>query len=145
MAWSLEQIRGQIITSIFGRRLGLDKDDVLCGPHAVRLPIEDITTTNASTMAAFGITRLMSTPVSSATYTMATVPQGSQKIITQISSSTLGFVVRPNNQTFATTAGSSFNQMVSQGAGGAIQCWAISSGVLAVDGTPHTNVVFSTY
>jgi hypothetical protein len=46
---TLEGLRSQIATSIFGRRLGFDSDNMVCGPKAVRRPI--VALTSASTVA----------------------------------------------------------------------------------------------
>ncbi len=61
MAQSLETLRSQNNTSIYGRRLGLTYDDYLVGPKDLKLAIEDIQTTVATTAAAYGITRVLTT------------------------------------------------------------------------------------
>lgn len=58
MALTINTIRQQLLTTIFGGRLGLDQRDYIGGVNAVRRPIEDITTTSPTTAAAHGITRI---------------------------------------------------------------------------------------
>lgn len=50
MAFSLEQIRNQIFTSIHGRRLGLDKDGFLAGPKDIRSPVTNATSDTTGTV-----------------------------------------------------------------------------------------------
>lgn len=50
MAFTLEQIRNQIITSIHGRRLGLDKDGFLAGPKEIRTPVTNATSDTTGTV-----------------------------------------------------------------------------------------------
>lgn len=57
MALSLTTIRNSILTSIHGRRLGLDKNDCLVGPRGVVLEIEDLTTA-PTTLSNYGIARI---------------------------------------------------------------------------------------
>ena len=49
MAFTVEQLRSKILTSIFGRRLGLDPDGFLVGPHDSRRPIVDATSDTTGT------------------------------------------------------------------------------------------------
>jgi len=59
MAQSLETLRSTNITPIYGRRLGLQSDETLAGPKDIKLAIEDITSTVATTALAYGITRVL--------------------------------------------------------------------------------------
>lgn len=58
MAQSLETLRSNNITSLWGRRAGLQLDETLAGVKDLKLAIEDITTTVATTALAYGITRI---------------------------------------------------------------------------------------
>lgn len=60
MALSLDTLRNQVVTSIFGRRMGLDSNDFLVGPKGLRQQVEDLTTA-ATTVAGFGISRVTAT------------------------------------------------------------------------------------
>ena len=89
MAYSLETLRSQKITSIHGRRLGLDKNDYLVGPKAVREQVEDLTTTAASSASPYGLTRLMATGSSQLSdYTLQAPVIGVVKRIAMQTSST---------------------------------------------------------
>ena len=58
MAQSLETLRSNNVTPIYGRRLGLQQDETLAGPKELKLAIEDITTTVPTTALAYGMTRV---------------------------------------------------------------------------------------
>lgn len=60
MATLLETLRGQLLTSIFGRRLGIDPNEYLVGPKDIRKQIEDLTTT-PTTVAAYGMSLVTAT------------------------------------------------------------------------------------
>lgn len=49
MAQSLETLRSNMQTSIFGRRLGLDDADFMVGPKDIKGTIEDLTTATTGT------------------------------------------------------------------------------------------------
>jgi len=49
MAQSLEQLRNRIITSIHGRRLGLDSDESLLGVKDVKRVVQDLTSASTAT------------------------------------------------------------------------------------------------
>ena len=59
MAQSLETLRNNVLTSIYGRRLGLQRDESLVGPIGLKQVIEDIQTTVPTTVLAYGITRIL--------------------------------------------------------------------------------------
>lgn len=58
MALTGTTLKNQIVTTLFGRRIGLDSNDYLIGPKEHRKEIEDITTTNPTTASAYGVTRI---------------------------------------------------------------------------------------
>lgn len=110
------QLRNQIITSLYGRRSGLDIADYEVGENDTRLPIDNITTTAASSLTPSGFSVLGSS--AAATYTMLNAVSGVYKQITQMSSTTGGIVVQLGaNANIVTSAGSSFNQMTFAGIG----------------------------
>ena len=49
MAQTLETIRNSIITSIFGRRLGLDNNSFLSGPKDIKHVVTDLTSASTAT------------------------------------------------------------------------------------------------
>jgi len=58
MASLLETLRSSIKTSLYGRRVGLDNDGYLVGPPSIKVQVEDITTTSATTASAYGYTKV---------------------------------------------------------------------------------------
>lgn len=55
MAQSLETLRNNVQTSIFGRRLGLDDADFIVGPKEVKGVVQDLTSgSTATTLNAYG-------------------------------------------------------------------------------------------
>ena len=62
MAYSLRQLRDDAtFTSIHGRRLGLDSDGNLVGLTDIRTAVENIQTTETSSLAPYGLTLLLTT------------------------------------------------------------------------------------
>lgn len=49
MAQSLETLRSNQITPIFGRRLGLQQDETLSGPKALKKVVQDLTSASTAT------------------------------------------------------------------------------------------------
>lgn len=143
----LDKLRNQILTSLYGRRDGIDKDEYNIGPKDFRVQIENITSTAASTLSNYGITCLSCTATSSAVYTMtAPVPGVQGRQIFQASTSTLGYAIQlPAGVTILATNGSSFNQMVFYGQGAALELSAISSLTWATKFTPNSNSSLSTF
>lgn len=89
MAMLLETLRSAKKTSVHGRRLGLDKDDFIVGPKAVRHQVEDFQTTAATSMSPFGISRILTSgSTQCGIYPLQAPVVGVQKRITLDSSST---------------------------------------------------------
>lgn len=131
-AQSLEQLRSQILTMFYGRRDGNDPNDFGLGIKDVRQAIENITTTAQTTLANHGFSGLCSTPASSAAYTLQAPTPGVYKQITQLCTSTLGFVVSAGSAVnFVTTLGSSFISAVFAGLGHTLNLYAISTSAWA--------------
>lgn len=61
MAQSLETLRSSKVVSIYGRRLGIDKDDYLVGAPGLKEPIEDLTTSTGTDVKPYGIARVTAT------------------------------------------------------------------------------------
>lgn len=49
MAQSLETLRNNAVTSLYGRRLGLDKDETLVGVKGVKSVVQDLTSASTGT------------------------------------------------------------------------------------------------
>lgn len=127
-AQSVEQLRSQALTTLRGRRDGLDAAGFAVGSPDHRLPIDNLATTVSSTLGAVGFSIFSCTAASSATYTHALPTPGTYKQLTQVSSSTLGYVVNFGAASIVTTAGSTFNAITFLGVGHTINLAAISSG-----------------
>lgn len=61
MAQLIETLRSNNVTSLWGRRVGLQLDETMAGIKDVKLAIEDIQTTVPTTALAYGITRILTT------------------------------------------------------------------------------------
>lgn len=103
MALLIETLRNQIMSSIWGRRLGLDKDGFVIGQKGPRDQIEDISTTAASSASPFGTTRVLTSGSSqNSQYTLQVMPVGAYKILMQPTSTSTGV------QTFTAASGVAF-------------------------------------
>jgi hypothetical protein len=156
-ALTLETLRNQIRTSIYGRRLGLDqtpdniagfgqRGGMLVGVPGVRLPIQTMTTTTPTTMYPSGYIELGATTGSTNTIN-APVP-GLEVTITQTATSTLGMAVRLTNGNFNSSTGSSANQVTLWGQGVTARFVGLSTAIMAsIGGQGQTTaaVSFSTY
>lgn len=128
-ALSRESLRAQLVTSMLGRRAGVDVNGYEVGEQDTRLPVDVIGTTAASTLIANGASVLAATAASSATYTVDSPISGIYKQITQISSSTLGYAVRFGaGANLVTSLGTSFNQLLFAGVGHTANLFCVSSG-----------------
>lgn len=57
-ALSLETLRRQVLTSMYGRRAGLSNDEFFVGVKDIKQTIEEISTTVPTTVLAYGMTRI---------------------------------------------------------------------------------------
>jgi hypothetical protein len=148
---SRETLRNSMVTSMMGRRAGMDVNGYEVGEQDTRLPIDNITTTAATSLVPNGFSVLTCTAASSAIMTLLQAVPGVYKQITQFSSSTLGIVVQFGaNANIVTSAGSSFNQIVFAGVGHCVSLACVSSSTAAgpiwMSATPPSpGVTFSTY
>ena len=94
MSFSLTSLRDSILTSIWGRRIGLDKDDFILGFKGTRTAIEDFDNSTGSTAVNYGMTRVMTTAASSggAAYTLQAPTPGARKTLYHYGASTSCFV-----------------------------------------------------
>lgn len=139
MALLNEALRNLLMTSIFGRRLGLDSNDYIVGPRDIRNQIEDLTTV-PSTVAAWGVSRVTATGSSQGPvqFTLPAPVPGIQKILLLNTTSTGSF------QFLSTAAGASIlaasdgttKGVVNLiGQGGSVTLEAVTSAIWAVVGT----------
>lgn len=62
MASLLDTLKNNIVTSIYGRRLGLTKDETLVGPKAFQSQVQDLSTASSATaVPAYGVSRVTCT------------------------------------------------------------------------------------
>lgn len=85
---SLEGLRSQLVTQIYGRRLALDVGDFLVGPKAVREQVEGFTSgttlmsTGTAALSAYGISMVGSTLTSASTSLTLNAPvPGTKKVL----------------------------------------------------------------
>jgi hypothetical protein len=127
-AQSRASLRRQMKTSMFGARAGMDFNDYEVGEEDTRLPVEVITTTVASSFIANGFTLIATTAASSASYTLQSPVSGIYKTITQLSSSTAGFLVNFGaTANIVTSAGSSFTNVTLAGVGHTLSVTCVST------------------
>lgn len=76
MAQSLETIRSSLLTSIFGRRMGLTPDEYLGGIKAAKLAVQDLSSASAATLVnAYGhVVARISGSITTATQPAFTIP-----------------------------------------------------------------------
>lgn len=133
---SLETLRNSIVTSIQGRRLGLDKDDFLVGIRGVRgtvgvVPeLETVTSVGSTgtTIANYGHTFLNSSNAS--TWILPAPPYaGAKKTISSISTSTLDQTLDRSGTSFdiMSTEGTTMTTILFTGRGAAVELLARST------------------
>jgi hypothetical protein len=118
MAITLEQIRGKILTSIHGRRLGLDANDHLVGPKSLRQQVTQATSaTTGTAIDNYGLTLMAMTTAAAKTYTLNAPEAGVSKELVATSSSTLVTKITLSNASLSSTAGSSTTSITFNGRG----------------------------
>lgn len=148
-ALTRESLRNQMITSMMGRRAGMDGRGYECGEEDTRLPIDNIASTVPTSLSPNGFSLLSCTAASSAAHTLQNPVPGIYKQITQISSSTLGIAIQFGaGAQIVTSAGSSFNQVVFAGVGhtASLACVSTNGGGVWLSASPASpGISFSTY
>lgn len=135
MAQLLETLRNQVMTSIWGRRFGLDKDGFIIGQKDGRVAIEDFSTTAAASASPYGTTRFTASGSSQqASYTLQALPVGGEKHFHQTSTSTgTQQVAMPSGVTLmAASDGSSAGFITFAGKGAGATLIALSTALYAV-------------
>ena len=133
MAYSIETLRNDIITSIHGRRLGLDSGGRLIGHEGERIPEVDATSdTTGTNITGHGWTNVDTT--TDDTWLLAAPVKGAFKYIYTGSTSTgIRTIVRAD-ATFAirTSANSTGTTIVAQGGGLLLTLFGLTSAIYAV-------------
>jgi hypothetical protein len=123
-----ETLRNMMITTMMGRRAGMDVRNYEVGEEDTRLPVQNISSTVPTSVVVNGFTNLSCTIASSAIHTFLDATAGIYKTITQLSSSTLGIAIQFGTAAqIVTTAGTSFNKIVFLGVGHTIGLACVSS------------------
>ena len=157
-AVSRENLRNAMITTMMGRRAGMDVRGYEVGEEDTRLPVDVITTTAQSSLLPNGFSIIACTVASSAVYTLQNPVAGIYKQITQITTSTGTATNGQANIQFGatanivTSAGSSFNQCSLAGIGHtlSISCVTTAGGsaggpVWVSASVASPGITFSTY
>ena len=140
MATLIETLRSAILTSVVGRRMGLDANGFLVGPADIRLQIEDITTTAATSASAYGITRVMTSgSTQTGSYTLQAPIPGVRKTLMLTSTSTGIMVFFPTNATVQTSSGLAGSTVFSlRGLGAVMDLLAVSTSLWVQLNNPST-------
>lgn len=154
MAQSLETLRGLNVTPLFGRRIGLQRDDTLAGFPDVKLPIEDLTTSTGVTLLANGITAVITSgstqgPVQ---YNLPAPIPGTRKIITMNTTSTGShqFLSTANGASIRAASDGSTQRVINMLGGGMAILHAVSTAVWIAQhgygssGSPNVSYTTST-
>lgn len=137
MALSINTIRNQIITSLYGRRLGLNSLGALAGHEGEVMPITDATSdTTGTAITGYGFTSVDTT--TDDTWLLSAPKPGMFKYIYTGSTSTGIRTIKREDATFAIrTSGSSTNTtIVAQGGGLLLTLFGISTALYAVVSRP---------
>jgi len=137
MALSIETIRNESITNLWGRRLGLDVNGQITGTVGTRIPTSDATSdTTGTEIAGYGWTNVDST--TDDTWLLSAPQPGSFKYIYTGSTSTGIRTIKRADNSFAirTSAASTLTTIVAQGGGLLLTLFGISSALYAIVGRP---------
>jgi hypothetical protein len=119
MAFTLAQLRNQILTSIHGRRLGLDTDEFLVGSKGPRVPVAEATSdTTGTALPNHGIVSVVTT--TDDTWTLNAPTPGCRVNLQTGSSSTGSHIITLTNATVMTTIGAQGNLVTLTGPGACV-------------------------
>ncbi len=128
MALSLEALRSKILTSIFGRRLGLDTDGFLIGHKAERRQIHDATSdTTGTTIPNYGFVSVETT--TDDTWKLQDPTPGAQVTLYCQSTSTGIRTVSPVAAVIVTTAGAAGSTISMTERGASITLFGVTTGI----------------
>ncbi len=126
MAFSLEKIRSKILTSIHGRRLGIDPDGFLAGPKPLRKQVTNATSdTTGTNLANHGVHTVVTT--TNDVWTLADPVEGVSVKIGTVSTSTGTHAIVPAAATIVSTNGVAGSSISMQGVGAYIEMVGIST------------------
>jgi len=137
MAYSIETLRNEIVTSLHGRRLGLDSAGRLIGHQGLRIPEVDATSdTTGTNIAGYGWTNVDTT--TDDTWLLDAPVKGAFKYIYTGSTSTGIRTIKRADNSFAirTSANSTGTTIVAQGGGLLLTLFGLTSALYAVVSRP---------
>ena len=155
MAYSLNTLRSQRITSIHGRRLGLDSNGYLVGPPGSRTQIEDQQSTAGTSMPPNGVTRILTTgSTQTGIYPLEAPVIGVTKRIVLTSSSTGCQLVKASGSALfygcsVSTIGSTVINLLGRGAEVTLHAvssiaWQMFGAMSSLTSSDHLNLSFTT-
>jgi hypothetical protein len=131
MPFSLEEARNQIITSLYGRRLGLDKDNRLIGIKGRREVITEATSnTTATQLPNFGIVTIASS--NDITWVIEDPQIGCEVKILTGTTSTGNHYIQTDNATIKSSFGSTQTQIDFLGGGAGMTLVGLSTSLWGV-------------
>lgn len=136
MAITLDSLRNEQVTNIYGRRMGLDSADRLI-TNNIRIPTKDATSdTTGTNLDGYGWSNVDTT--TDDTWLLAAPVKGAFKYIYTGSTSTGIRTIKRADSSFAirTSASSSGTTIVAQGGGILLELFGVSSDIYAVVGRP---------
>ena len=137
MAFAIETLRNEIVTSVYGRRLGLDSGGRVIGHEGLRIPHKDATSdTTGTTIEGHGWTNVDTS--TDDTWLLAAPVKGAFKYIYTGSTSTGIRTIKRLDNTFAirTSGNSTGTTIVAQGGGLWLQLFGVSSAIYAIVNRP---------
>lgn len=142
---SLNGLRNQILTSIFGRRLGLDSNGFILGPNDFRTQVEGVSsagstivsTAVATSLSNYGISLVGATAASATTAYVLSAPQpGVYKTIFCPTSGYAVIVTSGANICSTGNAGSTQTTITFAGKGNSVQLIGLTTALWGVIGGP---------
>lgn len=131
MAFTLQQLRNVILTSIHGRRLGMDPNQFLVGQKGVRVPVANATSdTTGTALVNHGFHTVATT--TNDVWTLEDPTPGCEVEIATITTSTGNHAIVPAAATIVSTNGVAGSSITMQGIGAWIKLIGISTAQWAV-------------
>jgi len=139
MSDTLEGIRSQVLTSIYGRRLGLDKDGCLVGAPAFRVPVTAVTTAYTANIPSYGVVTVQ-TATAATPYTLDPPKPGA--VVDIISISTSGAVITLESGNFMSNASSTLSAMTLTAASSyqGVRLVGLSTALMRIDNLQSSSI-----
>ena len=139
-AKTLDALRGNIVTSVHGRRLGFDVDEFMVGSKGFRHVVTVATSaTTGTALPNHGVVAINSS--NARTWSITDPEPGCEVKIVSVSSSTLSFTITPAAATFATSGGSTGASAILQGGGTGVVLVGITTGLYAAMSSPGSTYI----